>query len=172
MNIGKNIKQLRIEKGISQKEFARILNNMPVSTLANYENNHREPNIETLTKIATALGVSINDLIEKISFEGETLEEITSQINRNKLISETNKEHLIDILQPQIKVHQTPREISDERALICVEELLDYAKCNFSRDTNDLIAIKNAVCITLKLKVEELKNERTIVKEHLNITLK
>ena len=167
MNIGNKIKQLRNEKGISQKEFARILNNMPVSTLANYENNHREPSIGTLAKIATALGVSINDLIEKVSFEGETLEEIKSQINNNKLISETRKKHLIDILQPQIRVQQTPREISDERALICVDELLDYVKCNFARDMNELIDIKNAVCITLKLKVEEIKNdsEWTLVKE-------
>lgn len=167
MNIGNKIKQLRNEKGISQKEFARILNNMPVSTLANYENNHREPNIETLTKIATALGVSINDLIEKVSFEGETLEEIKSQINSNKLISETRKKHLIDMLQPQIRVHQTPREISDERALICVDELLNYVKCNFALDMNELIDIKNAVCITLKLKVQEIKNdpEWNLVKE-------
>lgn len=64
MNIGENIKKYRKALNISQKDLANKLN-MPISTLANYENNHREPNIETLNKIATALGVTINDLVKK-----------------------------------------------------------------------------------------------------------
>lgn len=64
MNIGDNIKAFRKEKGISQKELARILNNMPISTLANYENNHRLPNLKTVSEIARALEVPIEDLVE------------------------------------------------------------------------------------------------------------
>lgn len=62
MKIGDKIKLLRTNKKISQKDLAKQLD-MPVSTLANYENNHREPNIETIQKIAAALDVSINELI-------------------------------------------------------------------------------------------------------------
>ena len=58
--LGDKIKQIRKTKNISQREFAKILA-IPVSTLANYENNHRQPNIETLNKISEALGVSITD---------------------------------------------------------------------------------------------------------------
>lgn len=63
--LGDRIKEARKNKGISQKEFANILD-IPVSTLANYENNHREPNIETLEKIAKNLSISTNELITGI----------------------------------------------------------------------------------------------------------
>ncbi|NSB13023.1 helix-turn-helix domain-containing protein [Clostridium beijerinckii] len=67
MNIGNNIKRIRTNKKISQKDFA-IAIDMPISTLANYENNHREPNIETLTKIADALGIPVSKLLEDDTF--------------------------------------------------------------------------------------------------------
>ncbi len=63
--IGDKIKQIRKNKNISQKDFAEILK-IPVSTLANYENNHREPNLEMLRKISTALEVSFDDLVNTI----------------------------------------------------------------------------------------------------------
>ena len=69
--IGDKIKQIRKDKNISQKDFAKILK-MPVSTLANYENNHREPNIETLRSIAKALEVDLNQLL----YEKEALEKL------------------------------------------------------------------------------------------------
>ncbi len=56
MKIGDNIKTIRKQKGIKQKELAAILN-MPVSTLANYENNKREPSIEVLYNICDALKI-------------------------------------------------------------------------------------------------------------------
>lgn len=64
MKIGDKIKNLRIQKNISQKDFAKQLD-IPVSTLANYENNHREPKLDTLSKIATSLNISLADLLDK-----------------------------------------------------------------------------------------------------------
>lgn len=66
MKIGDNVKKNRLQKKISQKDFAKILD-IPVSTLANYENNHREPGVETLNKIAIALEVPLDDLIKDSS---------------------------------------------------------------------------------------------------------
>ncbi len=57
IKIGTQIKTLRKAIGISQKDFAKKLN-IPISTYSNYENNNREPDSETLIKIATALNVS------------------------------------------------------------------------------------------------------------------
>lgn len=62
IKIGNRIKNLRIEKGISQKDMAEKLN-IPRSTYSNYENDNREPSGEMLNKIATALNVPISDLI-------------------------------------------------------------------------------------------------------------
>ena len=63
IDIGKQIKQIRKDKHISQKDFAEILK-IPASTLANYENNYRQPRIEILVEMANALGVTINDFVK------------------------------------------------------------------------------------------------------------
>ncbi|KAJ49440.1 helix-turn-helix domain-containing protein [Clostridium tetanomorphum DSM 665] len=68
MKIGDKIKQIRMNKKISQKDLAKQLD-MPVSTLANYENNHREPNIKMLTKISRVLDVDIAKLLEEPNSE-------------------------------------------------------------------------------------------------------
>lgn len=62
MSIGCYIKQARKERGMKQKELAQKLN-MPIATLANYENDRREPNIQILHKIADALNVNIGTLV-------------------------------------------------------------------------------------------------------------
>lgn len=49
IQIGKQIKKLRIEKGYTQKEMSKITG-IPYSTYSNYENNNREPNAEQLKK--------------------------------------------------------------------------------------------------------------------------
>lgn len=60
IKIGNRIKKLRIEKGFSQKEMATITG-IPYSTYSNYENNNREPNLEQLKKIATALNIELTE---------------------------------------------------------------------------------------------------------------
>lgn len=57
IKIGERIKNMRIETGMTQKEFANKLD-IPVSTYSNYENGNRVPNNETLNKIAEILGIS------------------------------------------------------------------------------------------------------------------
>ena len=68
MMLGDLIKQKRKELKISQRELAKRLN-IPYSTLANYENNHREPNIQMLTSIAHALDVPTTELIPSSTSE-------------------------------------------------------------------------------------------------------
>lgn len=63
MSFGDNIKKYRLNRGINQKELAEILG-IPVSTLANYENNHREPRTTILKKIAKVLDVSLGTLAD------------------------------------------------------------------------------------------------------------
>ena len=67
IKIGTKIKEVRKKKGIKQKEMAKKLD-IPVSTYANYENNHREPSTEMLDAIADVLGVSVSELLGFDSF--------------------------------------------------------------------------------------------------------
>ncbi|UZQ49138.1 helix-turn-helix domain-containing protein [Clostridium kluyveri] len=71
IQIGSKIKYIRKQKGISQKEMAKILE-IPYSTYSNYENNNREPDANTLNKIAKVFKISINQLLG-ISHYIETL---------------------------------------------------------------------------------------------------
>lgn len=61
MSIGNNIKKIRLEKNIKQKELAQKLN-VSASMIAQYESGERTPKLETVRKIAEALGVYIGDL--------------------------------------------------------------------------------------------------------------
>lgn len=63
MSIGENIKILRIRNNITRKELAEKINVTDV-TISRYENNTRAPGIQTLNKIATALNVNINQLLD------------------------------------------------------------------------------------------------------------
>ena len=63
MTIGNNIKRIREEKGMTQKELADKCN-IIYQTIGKYERNLLNPKYETLEKIAKALEVSSFDLID------------------------------------------------------------------------------------------------------------
>ena len=64
MEIGKKIKTMRKQKGLTQKELAQKLG-VSQQMINQYENNSSNLTFETLQKIATALDVSINELIDE-----------------------------------------------------------------------------------------------------------
>ena len=60
---GDKLKDLRKEKKLTQKEVANILS-VPQQTYSNWENNTREPKIETIKTIAEFYKVSSDYLLE------------------------------------------------------------------------------------------------------------
>ena len=61
--IAKNIKNVRQEKGISQDRLSKIAD-LSLNTVVTVESGaNPNPTIETLSKIAKALGVRVEDLI-------------------------------------------------------------------------------------------------------------
>ena len=63
MTLGDKIKFIRKEKGLTQKALAKKLETTQ-QNLAQYENGKRQPKIETIEKIAYALGVPRTDLLD------------------------------------------------------------------------------------------------------------
>lgn len=62
--IGKNIKQLRQERNLSQDRLSKLAD-LSLNTVVTVESGANEnPTIDTLTKIANALGVGVDDLIK------------------------------------------------------------------------------------------------------------
>lgn len=94
MHIGKNIKKIREQRGLMQKEVAAAAGLHP----ANYnkmEKGEREPSIDALDKIAKLFGMKVDELIH---FEGKVPKEVTIE---NKTTNE--KLRLIDQLEADDK---------------------------------------------------------------------
>ena len=63
-NISDNLRKLRGKKGYSLEKIARLAD-LSLNTIVNVENGvNQNPTIETLTKIAKALEVGVDDLIK------------------------------------------------------------------------------------------------------------
>lgn len=62
MKIGKNIKRIRKEKGLTQKALGELCG-INEANIRKYENDKQNPKLETALKIAKALNVSVWDLL-------------------------------------------------------------------------------------------------------------
>lgn len=60
--IGRRVRELRKKKGMSQRGFANAAQ-MAVANASNLEAGKHEPKLETLQRVAEALGVSIADIV-------------------------------------------------------------------------------------------------------------
>jgi len=62
--IGDNVKKIRKKKGFTQDNLARKAD-IPYTTLTKLESNVvKKPSVQTVAKIAKALGISIEDLLK------------------------------------------------------------------------------------------------------------
>lgn len=61
--LGKNLKCIRTEKGISQVDIARFLN-VSRGFVSNIENGKTNPTLATISRLAKAIGVSADKLLK------------------------------------------------------------------------------------------------------------
>ncbi len=111
----KNLKNLRKEFGISQKEIAEQLN-ISQQTYSDYENDKTEPTMELLIKLAEFFKITVDELI---GYEGLTAEEYAAGARETKKISITPIED--DMLYAFREVGKKLGE-KGQRALIDVAE--------------------------------------------------
>ena len=104
MNFKTRLKQLRNERGISQRQLAEFLKVAP-STISMYENGQREPNFEVLESLADFFNVDLNYLLGK-----------TNKTTKIILDSESSKGIKIPVLGT------VPAGIP----ITAVEDILDY----------------------------------------------
>jgi transcriptional regulator with XRE-family HTH domain len=84
-NIGKLIKYKRTEKNLSQRKLAELCG-MSYSHICRLENGENVPTIDTLTKIAGALEIPLNDFsIDSNGKPGKLLEQYIDDFSREKL---------------------------------------------------------------------------------------
>lgn len=63
MNFSKNLKKIRLSRGLTQKELANLLY-VSYCALRNWEQCRREPNYAILEKITQVLNCDYNDLLK------------------------------------------------------------------------------------------------------------
>jgi transcriptional regulator with XRE-family HTH domain len=61
--LGENLKRIRTKKGITQIEIAKELG-ADRSFVSNIENGKTNPTLSTITNLAKALGVPVNELLK------------------------------------------------------------------------------------------------------------
>lgn len=96
------LKELRKEKGISLKELGSIIG-VAESTMSLYENGKRQPDYETLLKLAEYFGVTVDYLLRGEG-ESERLPEELVILNRKaKKWSPEKRKQLLDMARVMFK---------------------------------------------------------------------
>ena len=72
MDICTNLKKIRAEKGMSQTELAEKTGLQPCA-ISHFESGRRRPNVKNLLKLATALGVSTDSLLQSKGLKHDEL---------------------------------------------------------------------------------------------------
>lgn len=76
-SVGENIKLIRIARGLTQKQLGDLcVPKMADSAIRRYERGDANPKIETVNRIAQALGVHISDLLQGAMYQNYSYEEL------------------------------------------------------------------------------------------------
>lgn len=82
MSLGDNIKKIRNQCRLTQEELGNMVGLKPI-TIRKYESDEREPNLDTLNKIANALKVTVNELLNvEMCFSRKIIQELELPIIR------------------------------------------------------------------------------------------
>lgn len=83
MSTGAHIRQARKAAGLTQQELADKLN-VSASMIGQYENNLRNPKLETLVRIAQAIGVPLSEIWKRetdVTIDSEEYTEVDDATN-------------------------------------------------------------------------------------------
>lgn len=155
MSLGEQIKKLRNKKKLTQNELADLMGLKPV-TISKYESNDREPNIETLRKLSTVLGVPIIKLIDEKKLEETPLNGILSNTTENSSIEQQALAYLIDkrINNAGSKFEDL---LSNFLSIDSVQQELNYKFDDLTGD--NLIDLSQFMFYMLKLKMIEINSK-------------
>lgn len=124
MNVGENIKRARLKAGLTQKQLGE-LSGMADSAIRRYENNRANPKLQTLEKIATALGLSTYDL-----FDDSTRKLIElAEKHGGKLVEVVSRDPITEKKREILNAHYDKlNHIGHDEAVKRVEELTHIEK--------------------------------------------
>lgn len=99
MNFGKKLKELRLQKAVTQEQFAAYLNLSP-QAVSKWENNITLPDIQLLPEISVYFGVTIDELFELT--DQKHLKRIENMVEEKRVIDKEDFEYAQSFLQNKI----------------------------------------------------------------------
>ena len=115
MSFGEKLKMYRENKNLTQEELAHLIG-VAKSTISGYEKNSREPDVIKIKKLAAALNVSADDLLEIESKEKTILTKDDIQlIKKYRSLDSHGKEIIDNVLALELKRYEDfLRDVSKE----------------------------------------------------------
>ena len=100
-DFGANLKRFRTEKGFSQEAFAAQIG-VHVTNLSKYERNKSVPSLEIAEKMATALDMSLDEMVYGQQNEKARIRiadnELLSLFNKTQQLPDDQKKTVVDLL--------------------------------------------------------------------------
>lgn len=134
MTLGENIKRIRKERGLTQKELGKI-SGINEAQIRRYElgGKNSNPKVETIKKIADALNVKIIDLIE-IPFEPfSNSSDFKPHPNKENILSDVYTADLLDTFN-QLNNSGKQRAVSQVQLIAAIPEFRKGYKYSFDSD--------------------------------------
>ena len=127
MDIGEKIKDYRKESGLSQKDLGQKLN-VSQQHIAQYESGKRIPKLDTIQKIATALNISVNDLLESPLDDSPLYRAFrNSDVSDNPLekhyANSKLTEQITDWQQADIELIKSFKKLNDSGKTVAIERV-------------------------------------------------
>lgn len=108
-NFAQRLKKLRMERGLTQREFA-TKTGINYVQYNRYEKGDRKPSADVLPKIADALGVSVDYLLEgdeqNAAVANLADRELLTMFQRTEKLSDNDKDHVKALLDAFIKTRE------------------------------------------------------------------
>ena len=109
--LGDKIKELRIKNGMTQKELGKKLG-FSDNTITNYEKNKRDPDYDTLVKLANIFDVSISYLLDINEFSAHALAGFEAV--RTRIKDESREEYEQRILNEVVNYEKAIKVVASE----------------------------------------------------------
>lgn len=134
MTVGKNIQKIRKEKGLTQKQLGALCTpKIAESTIRRYELELLNPKIETIERIAAALGTTTDSLREK---EERNTGSNIKRIRTRQGLSESELAKLTGLSEINIKNYEAGKEIPSLEALHAIADTLGHSLVGLVEDWN------------------------------------
>lgn len=149
MNQNEKIKKLRLQRGFTQKELGEK-SGISESTIRKYELGQRNPKFETLSKIASSLGVSAVSLLD----DNDSFEESLFRETHYSVLS------IIDEINYKIApIGTTVKELIQEGYI-----WIDTPTASFEISKDELIELNEKIDEYSKFLISELEKKHTDTK--------